>query len=90
MRQILKILTVLARLLNPTLGLFEGYVCIGFVPNLKNHSHVFVFFKFVNIYCNTVKYYNSGFFKIFYALYSTLLHRPPLRFHCVGGFWDRT
>ncbi len=29
-----------------------------------------------------------GFF--FYVLYSTLLHLPPLRFHCVGGCWDRT
>jgi hypothetical protein len=26
----------------------------------------------------------------FYVLYSTLLHLPPLRFHCVGGCWDRT
>ncbi len=26
----------------------------------------------------------------FYVRYSTLLHLPPLRFHCVGGFWDRT
>ncbi len=25
-----------------------------------------------------------------YVLYSTLLHLPPLRFHCVGGCWDRT
>jgi hypothetical protein len=24
----------------------------------------------------------------FYVLYSTLLHLPPLRFHCVGGCWD--
>jgi hypothetical protein len=24
------------------------------------------------------------------ALYSTQLHLPPLRFHCVGGCWDRT
>jgi hypothetical protein len=23
-------------------------------------------------------------------LYSTLLHLPPLRLHCVGGCWDRT
>ncbi len=30
----------------------------------------------------------SFFFK--YVLYSTLLHLPPLRFHCVGGCWDRT
>jgi hypothetical protein len=26
----------------------------------------------------------------FYVRYSTLLHLPPLRFHCVGGRWDRT
>jgi hypothetical protein len=25
-----------------------------------------------------------------YVLYSTLLHLPPLRFHCVGGCWDWT
>ncbi len=25
-----------------------------------------------------------------YELYSTLLHLPPLRFHCVEGCWDRT
>jgi hypothetical protein len=35
---------------------------------------------------------NRGIFFIFfmYALYSTLLHLPSLRFHCVGGCWDRT
>ncbi len=27
---------------------------------------------------------------ILYVLYSTVLLLPPLRFHCVGGFWDRT
>jgi hypothetical protein len=26
----------------------------------------------------------------FYVLFSTLLHLPPLRFHCVEGCWDRT
>jgi hypothetical protein len=26
---------------------------------------------------------------IFYVFYSTLLHLPPLRFHCVEGCWDR-
>ncbi len=26
----------------------------------------------------------------FYVLYSTLLHLPPLRFHCVRGCWNRT
>ncbi len=25
-----------------------------------------------------------------FVLYSTLLHLPPLRFHCVDGCWDRT
>jgi hypothetical protein len=26
----------------------------------------------------------------FYVRYSTLILLPPLRFHCVGGCWDRT
>jgi hypothetical protein len=26
----------------------------------------------------------------FFVLYSTLLHLPPLRFHCVDGCWDQT
>jgi hypothetical protein len=31
------------------------------------------------------------FLTVFYVPYSTLLHLPPpLRFHCVGGCWDRT
>ncbi len=29
-------------------------------------------------------------FLFFYIRYSTLLHLPPLRFHCVIGSWDRT
>ncbi len=32
---------------------------------------------------------NRGIFWIF-SLYLTLLHLPPVRFHCVGGCWDRT
>ncbi len=27
---------------------------------------------------------------LFYVRYLTLLHLPPLRFHCVGGCWART
>jgi hypothetical protein len=27
---------------------------------------------------------------IFFVLYSTLLHLPPLRFHCAEGCWDRS
>ncbi len=36
--------------------------------------------------------YQRDIFWIFssYVLYSTLLHLPPLRFYCVGGYWDRT
>jgi hypothetical protein len=30
------------------------------------------------------------YFFFFYVLYSALLHLPPLKFHCVGGCWDRT
>jgi hypothetical protein len=30
------------------------------------------------------------FFFNIYVRYSALLHLPPLRFHCVGGSWDRT
>jgi hypothetical protein len=34
--------------------------------------------------------YKAEFFLFFYfyVRYSTLLHLPPLRFHCVGGCWD--
>jgi len=36
--------------------------------------------------------YNRGiflrFFHLFHVQYSTLLHLPPLRFHCVGGCWN--
>jgi hypothetical protein len=34
----------------------------------------------------------GGIFGFFYFLctYSTLLHLRPLRFHCVGGCWDKT
>ncbi len=39
---------------------------------------------------NTRKLKSGGFLRFFYVLYSTLLHLPPLRFHCVGGCWDRS
>ena len=31
-----------------------------------------------------------AFFYNFFVLYSTLLHLPPLRFHCADGCWERT
>jgi hypothetical protein len=37
-----------------------------------------------------LQFFLSGIFKyIFSVLYSTLLHLPPLRFHCVGRCCDR-
>jgi hypothetical protein len=38
-------------------------------------------------YTAYIKWGFFGFF-FFYVRYSTLLHLPPLRFHCVGGCWD--
>jgi hypothetical protein len=38
----------------------------------------------------TVVTVNRGFLFCFFGLNSTLLHLSPLRFHCVGGCWDRT
>jgi hypothetical protein len=29
-------------------------------------------------------------YSLFITIFSTLIHLPPLRFHCVGGCWDRT
>ncbi len=35
--------------------------------------------------------FGGGFYFCFsFVLYSTLLHLPPLRFHCADGCWDRT
>jgi hypothetical protein len=31
-----------------------------------------------------------GFFFFYVLFFSTLLHLPLLRLHCVGGGWDRT
>jgi hypothetical protein len=36
------------------------------------------------------KIFFGGIFYFFIVLYSTLLHLPPLRFHCADGCWDRT
>jgi hypothetical protein len=33
---------------------------------------------------------NRDFFLVFHVRYSTLLHLPPLRFHCVGGWRSKT
>jgi hypothetical protein len=43
---------------------------------------------FFGFFCFSIL--KGGFFHIFSVLYSTLLHLPPLRFLCAGGYWDRT
>jgi hypothetical protein len=37
-----------------------------------------------------LKHFFVFYFFIFSVIYSTLLHLPPFRFHCVGGCWDLT
>jgi hypothetical protein len=39
-----------------------------------------------------VNFFQEDFLDLFffYVRYSTLLHLPPFRFHCIGGCWDRT
>jgi hypothetical protein len=46
------------------------------------------FWLFAN-FKNLFLYFWGGFF-VFFVLYSTLLHLPPLRFRCADGCWDRT
>ncbi len=54
------------------------------IPSPKN--------SFSNPQHKTVNFNYGEVFWILYIniLYSTLLHLPPLRFHCVGGCWDRS
>ncbi len=53
-------------------------------PSKSNASNSWYFF--CPAYLN-----KRGFLDFFmFVLYSTLLRLPPLRFHCVGGCWDRT
>ncbi len=40
--------------------------------------------------CVRISFFKGRFFCIFLVLYLDLLHLPPLRFHSVGGCWDRT
>ncbi len=41
-------------------------------------------------YRNSIFIFVKGDFFYFYVRYSTLLHLPPLRFHCVEECWDGT
>ncbi len=60
-------------------------------PVRGKHSKKAPLRKLVNIYSKKLilKGHYFEFFS-FYVQYSTLLHLPPLKFHCVGGCWDRT
>ncbi len=65
----------------------------GGSENLSNMS-ARVLSKNVPYLCSQVSAFRNvkggNYFWIFSVFYSTLLHLPPLRFHCVGGCWNRT
>ncbi len=53
------------------------------IPYLLSKGNLYrTFYLFIFIFW--------GDFFYFFVLYSTLLHLPPLRFHCADGCWDRT
>ncbi len=53
-------------------------------PNIEAMKRLSVTFK---VWRNVLFIFLGGFF---FVPYSTLLHLPPLRFHCAGGCWDWT
>jgi len=66
-------------------------VCIKyFLVTYKMRFFTFDFYYYVGSF--QVFLYLRDIFWIFsfYVRYSTLLHLSPLKFHCVGGCWDRT
>jgi hypothetical protein len=58
------------------------------IPKLQRRSYsVYAF----SVQCSVIyNIFGGDFILIFFVLYSTLLHLPPLKFHCVVGCWDRT
>ncbi len=57
--------------------------------------YVLIWYQFCNAWNyrrgkEVQKNFRRGNFLNFLLRYSILLHLPPLRFHCVGGCWDRT
>ncbi len=55
------------------------------------HANVIKLYNYITVSIKVKKILTEGFFGFFfYVLYSTLLHLPPLRFHCVGECSDRT
>ncbi len=75
----------------------EGLPEVGSCPNvvakgarlpilvILQHNHLLNFFGDRKVFFLKGDFY----FLYFYVRYSTLLHLPPLRFHCVGGCWER-
>ncbi len=64
--------------------LFRNFIMLIFLLSLLNLCN-----------CTTIKIRRKKCSEIvflfsFYLRYSTLLHLPPLRLHCVRGCWDRT
>ncbi len=65
---------------------------IADLNELASMMHKFVSDIFGKITCMFAKdFFKKDFFWIFqfYLRYSILLRKPPLRFHSVGGCWNR-
>ncbi len=73
---------------------FESYV-INVISSSMGYLHFMHVKSRVNVtwikdFITLLKVKQRIFFFFLHVLYSTLLNLPPLRFHCVGGCWDRT
>jgi hypothetical protein len=62
-----------------------------FICTLVNADSMFLSARLVAVIFSSKTLKGQFFvFISFYERYSTQLHLPPLRFHCVGGCWDGT
>ncbi len=57
---------------------------------LEKYMICYLFFVSFSFFFSKMKGEFFWIFVSFCVRYLTLLHLPPLRFHCVGGCWDRT
>jgi hypothetical protein len=71
-------------------GILQGPV-VGF-PLVWPRFNMMPVIVCENMYKNKYFFFGGGgiFSLCFFILYSALLHRPPLRFHCADGCWERT
>jgi hypothetical protein len=79
---------VQARLPVPTLG-FSLFYLEKFSENVETFCHFISKLSTKKLKPFVTKGVENSFI-YFSVRYSTLLNLPPLRFHCVGGCWNRT